>query len=207
VTTVPVVPAVPAVPAVPDAPVGEGVLALAAREWAALGALGLGLLACGSGAGHLALHPAIGGALTALGLAALGWSLLTLRGPVRAPRAAVGALLVAGPAVLLTAPLTGTQPSAAEGAALVLALGSAIALALGERAASAPDPGTGDRRRRRPFRRRRALGALGQVAVLGSGALLVALVTVPGLAATEAGAHAVPHGSHGLPAEEHHPGH
>jgi hypothetical protein len=30
---------------------------------------------------------------------------------------------------------------------------------------------------------------------------------VPGLAATEAGAHAVPHGSHGLPAGTGHAGH
>lgn len=36
------------------------------------------------------------------------------------------------------------------------------------------------------------------------GAMVIAAVTVPGLAATEAGAHAVPHGSHGLPAEQHH---
>lgn len=178
------------------APGGEGALVLATREWAALGTLGLGLLACGIGAGHLAHHLAVGVALTVLGLVALGWSLIALRGPARAPRAAVGTLLVAGPAVLLTAPLTGTQPSAAEGAALVLALGSAILLALGERAAATPAP-----------RPRRTPGALGQVGVLASGALLVALVTVPGLAATEAGAHAVPHGSHGLPAEQHHPGH
>jgi len=175
-------------------PGGEGTLALATREWAALSTLGLGLLACGTGAGHLTHHPAVGVALTGLGLVALGWSLSTLRGPVRAPRASVGALLVAGPAVLLTAPLTGARPTAAEGAALVLALGAAILLALGERTATGPAP-------------RRAPGPLAQAGVLAAGALLVALVTVPGLAATEAGAHAVPHGSHGLPAEEHHPGH
>lgn len=178
------------------APGVEGALVLVTRQWAALGTLGLGLLACGIGAGHLAHHLAVGVALTALGLVALGGSLSTLRGPVRAPRATVAALLVIGPAVLLTAPLTGTQPSTAEGAALVLALGSAILLALGEHAAATPAP-----------RRRRTLGPLGQAGVLASGALLVAVVTVPGLAATEAGAHAVPHGSHGLPAEEHHPGH
>lgn len=177
------------------APGGEGALVLVTRQWAALGTLGLGLLACGIGAGHLAHHLAVGVALTVLGLIALGGSLSTLRGPVRVPRATVAGLLVAGPAVLLTAPLTGTQPSAAEGSALVLALGAAILLALGEHAAATPAP------------RPRTLGPLGQAGVLASGALLVALVTVPGLAATEAGAHAVPHGSHGLPAEEHHPGH
>lgn len=175
---------------------GEGALVLATRVWPALGTLGLGLLVCGIGAGHLAHHLAVGVALAALGLVALVWSVAVLRGPTRTPRAAVGALAVTGPAVLLTAPLTGTRPTAAEGAALVLALVSAVLVALGERTAADPAP-----------RRDRAPGPLGQVGVLASGALLVALVTVPGLAATEAGAHAVPHGSHGLPAEEHHPGH
>lgn len=180
--------------------VAEGSLQLGTRLWASMAALGFGLVAAGIGSGHLEHHLAVGIAVAALGLVAIGWSLAALRGPAPAPRAAVGVLLVAGPAVLLTSPLTGTATTAAEGAALVLALGAAIALALGARAATAP--GT-----------RRRAGAGGQVALLASGALLVAMVTVPGLAATEAGAHAVPHGSHGspspgLPAEQsHHGGH
>lgn len=172
----------------------EGALALTGRTWSALGALGFGLVANGLGAGHLEHHPAVGVALAATGLAAVGWAVLALRGPAPAPRAAVVALLVAGPAALVSAPLTGTVTTAAEGAALVLALGSAILLALGTRAAGAPG-------------RPRRLGGPGQAAVLAVGALLVALVTVPGLAATEAGAHAVPHGSHGLPAGTGHAGH
>lgn len=172
----------------------EGALALTGRTWSALGALGFGLVANGLGAGHLAHHLAAGVALAATGLAAVGWAVLALRGPAPAQRAAVVGLLAAGPAALASAPLTGTATTAAEGAALVLALGSAILLALGTRAAGAPG---------RPHR----LGGPGQAAVLTVGALLVALVTVPGLAATEAGAHAVPHGSHGLPAETGHAGH
>lgn len=172
----------------------EGALELTGRTWAALGALGFGLVACGIGAGHLEHHLVVGIALAVVGLAAVGWSLPALRGPAPVPRIAVAALLVAGPAALLSSPATATVTTAAEGAALVLALGSAILLALGTRAASAPG-------------RRRALGGRGQVGVLAAGALLVALVTVPGLAATDAGAHAVPHGSHGLPAETGHGGH
>ncbi|WP_282946179.1 hypothetical protein [Cellulomonas endometrii] len=172
----------------------EGALEQTARLWAGLGALGLGLVTEGVAAGHLARHPGAGVALAAVGLAVLGWAVAALRGPVRGPAAAVGALLLVGPAVLLAAPLTQTRPTAAEAAALALGLGTAIALALGRRAATAPGP-------------RRALGPRGQAGVLAAGALLVALVTVPGLAATEAGAHAVPHGSHGLPAEQGHAGH
>ncbi|VTR76787.1 hypothetical protein [Cellulomonas hominis] len=172
----------------------EGALELTARLWAGLGALGLGLVTAGVAAGHLARDPAAGVALAVVGLAVLGWAVAALRAPVRAPGAAVGALLLVGPAALLAAPLTQSRPTAAEAAALTLGLGTAIALALGRRAATAPGP-------------RRALGARGQAGVLATGALLVALVTVPGLAATEAGAHAVPHGSHGLPAERGHTGH
>jgi hypothetical protein len=172
----------------------EGALALTGRTWAALGALGFGLVASGTGAGHLEHHLAVGVALAAAGIAAIGWAVLALRGPAPAPRAAVAALLVTGPATLLSAPLTGTATTAAEGAALVLALGAAILLALGRRAAGAPG-------------RLHRLGGAGQAGVLALGALLVALVTVPGLAATEAGAHAIPHGSHGLPAQPGHAGH
>ncbi|GIG35371.1 hypothetical protein [Cellulomonas pakistanensis] len=171
----------------------EGALQALARQWAALGALGLGLVASGVGAGHLAHHLAVGVALAALGLTALAWGVLALRGPAPVPRAAVGVALAAGPAVLLSAPLTASATTAAEAAALVLALAVGILLALGQRAAAGP--------------RRRAPGGAGQAGTLALGALLVALVTVPGLAATEAGAHAVPHGSHGLPAETGHAGH
>lgn len=172
----------------------EGALALTGRTWSALGALGFGLVANGIGAGHLEHHLAVAVALAVTGLAAVGWAVLALRGPAPAPRVAVATLLVAGPAALLSAPLTGTVTTAAEAAALALALGAAILLALGTRAAGAPG-------------RPRRLGGAGQAGVLAAGALLVALVTVPGLAATEAGAHAVPHGTHGLPAETGHAGH
>jgi hypothetical protein len=173
----------------------EGALELTARLWAATAALGLGLVTAGTGSGHLAHHLPVGLALSTAGLVAVGWSLAALRGPAPAPRAAVAGLLVTGPAVLASAPLTATAVTAAHGAALVLALGAAILLALARREATAPGP-------------RRPVGPGATAGVLAAGALLVALVTVPGLAATEAGAHAVPHGSHGLPAEQgHHGGH
>jgi hypothetical protein len=182
--------------AVPDAgAVREGALEALARQWSSLAALGLGLVACGVGAGHLEHHLPVGVALAALGLVTLGWGVLALRGPAPAPRAAAGVALAAGPAVLLSAPLTGIATTAAEAAALVLALAVGVLLGLGLRAAGAPGP------------HRRAPGGAGQAGTLAAGALLVALVTVPGLAATEAGTHAVPHGSHGLPAETGHAGH
>ncbi|RMI04928.1 hypothetical protein, partial [Cellulomonas triticagri] len=115
----------------PATEVIEGSLQLGARLWASMAALGFGLVAAGIGSGHLEHHLAVGIAVAALGLVAIGWSLAALRGPAPVPRVAVGVLLVAGPAVLLTSPLTGTATTAAEGAALVLALGAAIALALG----------------------------------------------------------------------------
>ncbi|HYQ77341.1 hypothetical protein [Cellulomonas sp.] len=173
----------------------EGALQALTRQWSSLAALGLGLVACGVGAGHLEHHLPVGVALAALGLVAIGWGVLALRGPAPAPRVAAGVALASGPAVLLSAPLTGTATTAAEAAALVLGLAAGVLLALGLRAAGAPGP------------RRRAPGGAGQAGTLAAGALLVALVTVPGLAATEAGAHAVPHGSHGLPAETGHAGH
>ncbi|WP_431837495.1 hypothetical protein [Cellulomonas sp. Y8] len=174
---------------------GEGALQAMTRQWASLAALGLGLVACGVGAGHLEHHLPVGVALSTLGLVAIGWGVLALRGPAPVPRAAAGVALASGPAVLLSSPLTGTATTTAEAAALVLGLAVGILLALGQRAGTAPGA------------RRRAPGGAGQAGTLAAGALLVALVTVPGLAATEAGAHAVPHGSHGLPAETGHAGH
>lgn len=173
----------------------EGALQALTRQWSALAALGLGLVDCGIAAGHLEHHLPVGVALAALGLVTIGWGVLALRGPAPAPRAAAGVALAAGPAVLLSAPLTGTATTAAEATALALALAVGILLGLGLRAAGDPAP------------HRRPPGGAGQAGTLAVGALLVALVTVPGLAATDAGAHAVPHGSHGLPAETGHAGH
>ena len=173
----------------------EGALQALTRQWSALAALGLGLVDCGIAAGHLEHHLPVGVGLAALGLVTIGWGVLALRGPAPAPRAAAGVALAAGPAVLLSAPLTGTATTAAEATALALALAVGILLGLGLRAAGDPAP------------HRRAPGGAGQAGTFAVGALLVALVTVPGLAATDAGAHAVPHGSHGLPAETGHAGH
>jgi hypothetical protein len=157
-----------------------------ARTGAATAALGLGLLAAALGAEHVAAHPLVGVPLVALAAAALTWSVLALRGPVPGVAGTVAALLVTGPAVLLS-PL---PAGLAEAAGATLALGAAITLALGVRLGHA-------RHAPRPW---------GQLGALALAALLVATITVPGLAATEAGARAVPHGSHGLPAEHAHHG-
>jgi hypothetical protein len=161
-----------------------------ARRGAPTAVLGLGLIAAALGAEHLAAHPLVGVPLVALAAASLAWAGLALRGPVPGVPAAVAVLTVAGPAVLLSPVPIGAVPGLAEAAAATLALGAAITLALGARLGTA-------RRGPRPW---------GQIGSLALAALLVAVVTVPGLAATEAGAHAVPHGSHGLPAVQHHHG-
>lgn len=161
-----------------------------ARTGAATAALGLGLLAAALGAEHLAAHLWVGVALVALAAASLAWAVLALRGPVPGVRATVAALTIAGPAVLLSPVPTGGVPGPAEAAGAALGLGTAITLALGHRLGTSP----------------RCPRAAGQIGSLALAALLVAVVTVPGLAATEAGAHAVPHGSHSLPAERHHHG-
>jgi hypothetical protein len=161
-----------------------------ARTGAATAALGLGLLAAALGAEHVAAHPLVGVPLVALAAAALTWSVLALRGPVPGVAGTVAALLVTGPAVLLSPLPAGSVPGLAEAAGATLALGAAITLALGVRLGHA-------RHAPRPW---------GQLGALALAALLVATITVPGLAATEAGARAVPHGSHGLPAEHAHHG-
>jgi len=164
------------------------VLPTATRMWAALAALGFGLVTLGIGAGHLDHHLPVGIALTVAGALGIGWAVLALRGTLPRPRPATLTLVVLAPAALLSAPLTGTALTAAEASALALGLGAAVLTALHLRCGveqSAPPAG------------RLALA-------LFVGAMLIAAVIVPGLAATTAGEHAVPHGSHGLPTEEHH---
>jgi hypothetical protein len=165
------------------------VLPDALRIWSALSGLDFGLVTIGIGAGHVEHHLIAAVALVAVGFAAIGWSVLALRGPVPFARQTTLALVVAAPLVLLSAPLTATVPTAAEASALALGLLTAVMTAwqlrLGPDGAAVPSPGR-------------------QALVLFCGAMVVATLTVPGLAATNAGEHAVPHGSHGLPAEQHH---
>lgn len=164
------------------------VLPAAVRVWAALAGLGFGLIALGVGSGHVGPHPVVGAVDVGIGLAATAWALAALRGPRALGSRPAVALAVAAPVILLSAPIAGVLPTAAEASALALGTFSAVLAALAIRLGPEPaDPPAGR-----------------QAAALAVGALLVATLTVPGLAATNAGEHAVPHGSHGLPAEQHH---
>jgi hypothetical protein len=163
---------------------------------AALGA-GLVLLAQAAGAGGVT-QPA----LAVVGIAALGWGVLALRaGRVLAPAVVLGvaaASLVGAGAVVASgaAAMTDVPPAALAAACVFIVV---VALAAGVTL----------RRRRRedPARASRSGGSSragsDRAAVLGllAGAALVAALTTPALAATEAGEHAVPHGSHQLDVE------
>ncbi|MEV7973551.1 hypothetical protein [Cellulomonas sp. NPDC089187] len=164
------------------------VLPEASRIWAALSGLGYGLVTIGIGAGHLAHYLPVGIGLLLVGFTGLGWAVLALRGTIPSARPALLALVVTAPLVLLSARFTGTLPTAAEASALTLGLLTAVLIGLHLRT----DPVD------------QAPPAGQQALAMFAGAMLVATITVPGLAATDAGAHAVPHGSHGLPAEQHH---
>lgn len=157
-----------------------------ARSWAALAALGAGLVLLALGAEHVTAHPLVGAALLGVGAAELLWSLAAMRGPLPLPRTTLGVLLVGAVGWVLAAPAVGTL-GAAELTAVGLQLLAAVLVAVASRTTtSAPDP----------VARSHPLGRLG---LLAAGALAIAALTVPGLAATDAGAHAQPHGSHGLP--------
>lgn len=170
----------------------ERTASFVARSWAAFTALGAGLVLIALGAEHVAAHTVVGVTLLAFGLAELGWSLAALRGPVPVPRTALGVLLVGGAGWVVLAPGVvgvGTADVAAAGLQL---LGAVLVAIASRTSAHVPVPET------HPVRR------LGLMAV---GALAVAALTVPGLASTEAGAHAQPHGSHGFPRLGGHAGH
>lgn len=163
------------------------------RIWFAFASLGAGMvhLAVAAGAPLAVMIP-----LAGFGIAELGWGAAVLiRGRLLAPRAVLGAALV--PVLFWGALATvgsGLGPifvlplfPMAVASLLDLALAVALAVAGRVRAATA-----GGRR----------TDAAGQgwrfVAVLSvAGALFSGLVT-PALAATEAGQHAVPHGSHSV---------
>ncbi|BDZ54843.1 hypothetical protein [Agromyces marinus] len=157
------------------------------RTWPMLAALGAGLVLAALAAGA-------GGAprivLAGLGIAALGWGVRALhRGRVVAPRAtlAITALLIAATGVAASVGALRTVPGLPV-AVLVVFL-AVIAAA----AAHAVRFG-GSRRRRRAVPER---GAARSLAGLAVGAILVAALATPALAATEAGRSAVPHGEHG----------
>lgn len=164
----------------------EGARAFIGRTWSAYAALGAGLVLLALAAEHLAAHLALGVALAALGVAEVLWAVLALRGPAPAPRTALAVLVVGGAGWLLTAVLVDGALSGADVAAGVLQLAGAVLLAVTLRPAlvvvvveeepadvAPTEAGTGTR-----------------LAALTLGSLLFATITVPGLAATDAGDHA-----------------
>lgn len=175
------------------------------RSWPMLGGLGAGLVLAALGAGA-------GGAprvvLAGLGVAALGWGVLSLRADrMLAPRGvlavavaalAVGAGAVAGGAM---ADVAGLPLAAASAFVAWVALAAALAVRARRAAPATPEAlRVGDRAE--PVSRD-GVDARRSLAGLAMGALLVSALATPALAATEAGELAVPHGEHGTaPADD-----
>lgn len=142
-----------------------------ARSWAGFALLGAGLVHLAEVRTHLDVSLAHGSFFVAVGAAQVGVGLMSMARRVPAPRVVVAgqlAVLAVGRADLL---------------AVCLGLVAVTSILLGRRADA--DPG---RRVVRPAR---------YLAGVGAGAVLVAGLTTPALAATEAGEHARPHGHHG----------
>ncbi|WP_087507839.1 hypothetical protein [Cellulomonas iranensis] len=161
----------------------EGATSFGARTAGALAVGGGALVTVAVAAPHLAHHALLAGTLLALAATTAAGAVAALRGPGRAPRAAAGAATATGAAVLVVAPTWGLVGTAAVTAG-ALTLGGAVLLGVAARTPVA--------------RAGRAPGPWARIGALAVGALLASAATVHGLAATEAGAHAVPHGSHGL---------
>lgn len=186
-------------------------LAAMTRGWPMLGALGAGLVLAALAAGAGGARQVV---LAGLGVAALGWGVLSLRaGRPLAPRAALGMSVAA----LITGGAAVGSGAMADVAGLPLAAASvfigsiALSTALAVRARRATpvrveDPASVEvedpasvrvEERAQPASRdpRPRLPVVG----LMIGALLVSALATPALAATEAGELAVPHGEHGTP--------
>ena len=165
-------------------------------SWAAIAAWGGGLVQLALGAGAITGEggPAIrmaGVVLAVIGAGAIGWGAASLaRGRIVVPRLSIAGSLAG---ILAAAAAMALDPTRVSVFAVVAA--SALLVAVALRCAWALRPTS--RARARDAARPRLLGLL-------LGAVLVAGVVTPALAATEAGQHAVPHGAHTEPAE---PGH
>ncbi len=158
------------------------------------GLVGTALAAGAGGAGRLVL--------AGLGVAALGWGVLSLRaGRPLAPRAvlatSVAALVVAGVAVAsgAMADVPGLPLAAACVflAVVALSVAGSVRGGLGARRASrasGPEPGAAAAAAASTTETRRSLVGL------AIGAVLISALATPALAATEAGRSAVPHGTH-----------
>lgn len=188
-------------------------LAAMTRGWPMLGALGAGLVLAALAAGAGGARQVV---LAGLGVAALGWGVLSLRAarPL-APRAALGmsvaALLTGGAAVGsgAMADVAALPIAAASAFIAVVALSAALAVrARRAEHARFEEPEPASTRGEEPARRvsvgieepaSRDPRARGALVGLMIGALLVSALATPALAATKAGELAVPHGEHGTP--------
>lgn len=165
------------------------------RTWPMLSALGGGLVLLAISAGSDALG--VGLVVGALGAASLVWSGLSLRaGRMLLPGVVLGVSL----GVLLGAGVLAFSGAAAASGIAGLPLVVAAVFALGTAVGGAIATRTRTRRGGAPAR---------QVSVIGLalGAMLVAGLATPALAATEAGDLAVPHGEHGTSEGGAHGGH
>lgn len=183
-------------------------LAAMTRSWPMLCALGAGLVLAALAAGAGGASQAV---LAGLGVAALGWGVLSLRsGRPLAPRTVLGvavAALLAGGAWVGSGAVTdvaGFPLAAASVFIASIALSAALTVRAARRAEHLPTEAPASLRveepakpaSRDPHPRRTLVG-------LAVGAALVSALATPALAATEAGESAVPHGRHG----PHDPGH
>lgn len=177
------------------------------RSWPMLGALGAGLVLAALAAGAGGAPQVV---LAGLGVAALGWGVLSLRaGRMLAPRTVLGvaaaALLTGGAAVgagVMT-DVAGLPLAAASVFVASVALPAAVAVRAG-RAEHARVEEPASLRIEEPAKPQcQDPHTFRTLAGLAVGAALVSALATPALAATEAGETAVPHGRHGA----HDPGH
>ena len=162
----------------------EGARSFIGRTWSAYAALGAGLVLLALASEHLAEHVTLGVALAALGVAEVLWAVLALRGPAPAPRTALAVLMMGGVGWLVAGALVDGVLSGADLAAGALQLAAAVLLAVALRpmpvvAVAAEEP--------EPVAAPRGAGNGTRIAALTLGSLLFASITVPGLAATDAG--------------------
>jgi hypothetical protein len=164
------------------------------RTWLAFAAIGIGLI-------HVALVGGaplpIGIALATFGLAEFGWGVLAFsRDRIAAPKLVLAGAIapILGWGLLVAAATVLDNPLIASSIGFIP---MSIATILGLFVATTVAVHT---RRGADFAAVRAAPAAGRYLVaLMAGGLVIATLTTPALAATEAGAHAHPHGEHVLP--------
>ena len=164
-----------------------------ARCWAGFASLGAGLIHLAVVREHFAEWWLFGAFFLAIGVLQIGWGMAALaldRAPFSRAVAAVNAAVVALWVVTRTVGLpVGPErwtPEAVGGADVACAVLEAAVVVLLLAAIRVPGEA-------RPL----SVAAGSRLALLGVGALAMAVVTTWGLAATESGEHAHPHGEHG----------